>query len=277
MLKEKKLGFIGGGQMCEAIFSGAVNSGAVSAGNIAITDTTQSRLDYLKEKYSVNVCLNHADGSGAKAVIEASDIIVLSVKPQFAREVLTSVKASFTAHKLVISIMGGVTLAFLQEFMPHTPVVRVMPNTPMMVRKGAAGIALGENAAVYHGELVQELFNSVGISFILPEKLIDPLTALSGCGPAFAYMFIEALADGGVEYGLPRALALQLAAQTLAGSAEMVLQTKQHPGELKDKVCSPGGGTIAGVHSLEKDAFRGSVINAVEASCQRMIEVGKKA
>ena len=173
--------------------------------------------------------------------------------------------------------MGGITLGFLQEYFPGNPVLRVMPNTPMLVRKGIAGIAANEKATKEHTDLGQEMFNLVGISYLLPESLIDPLTSVSGCSPAFAYLFIEAMADGGVEKGLPRSMAIQLAAQALAGSAEMVLQTGKHPAELKDSVCSPGGSTIVGVHTLERGNFRATVMNAITESCDKMIEVGRKA
>ena len=152
-----------------------------------------------------------------------------------------------------------------------------MPNTPMLVRRGIAGIAAGAHASEADSALGVELFNLVGMSYLLPENLIDPLTSVSGCSPAFAYLFIEAMADGGVEKGLPRDMAIRLAAQALAGSAEMVLQTGKHPAELKDSVCSPAGSTIVGVHALERGAFRNTVMNAVTESCDKMIEVGKKA
>ncbi|WP_312640683.1 pyrroline-5-carboxylate reductase [Hydrogenoanaerobacterium sp.] len=277
MLENKKIGFIGGGQMCEAIFSGIVASGLVPPQNISITDVNADRLHCLAEKYHVNTVVNKPDAAGAKQVIEQSDIVVFAIKPQYARPVLNDVSSAFRENQLVISIMGGITLDYLEEFLPFNPVLRVMPNTPMLVRKGIAGIAAGKNATQEHCDLGMELFNLVGISYLLPENLIDPLTSVSGCSPAFAYMFIEALADGGVEKGLPREMAIKLAAQALAGSAEMVLQTGTHPAVLKDSVCSPGGGTIAGVRALEKGGFRAAVIDAVDASCARMIEVGKKA
>lgn len=277
MLENKKIGFIGGGQMCEAIFSGIVASKIVPPQSICITDVNADRLSSLTEKYGVKTIVNTADAAGAKQVIAQSDIVVFSVKPQYARPILQEVSSSFQPNQLIISIMGGITLGYLEEFFPANPVLRVMPNTPMLVQKGIAGIAAGSKALKEHCDLGIELFNLVGISYLLPENLIDPLTSVSGCSPAFAYMFIEALADGGVEKGLPREMAIKLAAQALAGSAEMVLQTGTHPAILKDNVCSPGGGTIAGVRALEKGAFRATVMDAVDASCARMIEVGKKA
>jgi len=277
MLENKKIGFIGGGQMCEAIFSGIVASKIVPPQSICITDVNADRLSSLTEKYGVKTIVNTPDAAGAKQVIAQSDIVVFSVKPQYARSILQEVSSSFQPNQLVISIMGGITLGYLEEFFPANPVLRVMPNTPMLVQKGIAGISAGSKALKEHCDLGIELFNLVGISYLLPENLIDPLTSVSGCSPAFAYMFIEALADGGVEKGLPREMAIKLAAQALAGSAEMVLQTGTHPAILKDNVCSPGGGTIAGVRALEKGAFRATVMDAVDASCARMIEVGKKA
>ena len=277
MISEKTIGFIGGGQMCEAIFSGAVASGVVKPENICITDVSAPRLDDLRERFGIGTCLNDGENSGALQVVERSDIVVFAVKPQYARPVLEAVCGRFSPEQLVISIMGGVTLDFLAEFFPRNPVLRVMPNTPMLVRKGIAGIAANALAEGACAELGKELFDLVGISYLLPESLIDPLTSVSGCSPAFAYLFIEAMADGGVEKGLPREMAIRMAAQALAGSAEMVLQTGRHPAQLKDSVCSPAGGTIAGVHALERGGFRAAVMDAVTESCDRMIEVGKKA
>ena len=263
--------------MCEAIFSGIVASGEVPAEHIFITDINPTRLAHLRSTYGVVTVENDSNNSGAKTVIASSDILVFAVKPQFARAILGDIHSCIPTRTLIVSIMGGITLEFLHEYFPKNPVLRVMPNTPMLVRKGIAGIAANNNATKEHTDLGQEMFNLVGISYLLPESLIDPLTSVSGCSPAFAYLFIEAMADGGVEKGLPRAMAIQLAAQALAGSAEMVLQTGKHPAELKDSVCSPGGSTIVGVHTLERGSFRATVMNAVIESCDKMIEVGRKA
>ncbi|MDO5602425.1 MAG: pyrroline-5-carboxylate reductase [Oscillospiraceae bacterium] len=278
MLKETNLGFLGGGQMCEAIFSGVLKSGAMLPQQIWITDVNQERLEALHEKYGVQTVCNDAQGTGAQRVLQECAAVVISVKPQFAGELLRHAAKAVTEKHLMISIMGGVTLKRLYEMLgQETRLARVMPNTPMLVGKGVAGIALGRTATQEDKALVQELFSYVGSVYLLEEKLIDPLTGLSGCGPAYAYLFIEALADGGVQRGLSRATAQKLAAETLAGAAEMVLRTGKHPGELKDNVCSPGGGTIAGVYALEQKGFRGTVMEAVEAACVRMEEVGKKA
>lgn len=277
MLKEKKLGFIGAGQMCEAILAGALEKQVLAAGGVTVCDISAQRLAALADKYRVQTAENKPDGAAAASLAAGSDILVLSLKPQVAREALAPLAAALPAGTLVISIMGGVTLATLEELLPNSPVIRVMPNTPMLVGLGAAGIATGQKTTPAQLEDCLELFRAVGSCQVVEEKLIDPLTAVSGCGPAFAYLFIEALADGGVEQGLPRPMAQELAVQTLLGAAAMVQQTGQHPGELKDKVCSPGGGTIAGVHALEDGAFRATVMNAVAKARARMEALGRES
>ena len=198
-------------------------------------------------------------------LVSWADIVFLSVRPQDARETLSKAGMLFRPDQTVISIMGGVKLSFLEEYIKNAAVVRVMPNTPMLVMEGAAGIALGARCTSQTEELVTSIFNVIGSSYVLPESLIDPLTGISGCGPAFAYLFIEALADGGVKYGLPRKTAYAMAAQTVLGSAKMILETGKHPGELKDMVCSPAGTTIEAVRVLERTGFRSSVIEAMKA------------
>lgn len=278
MISEKKIGFIGGGQMGGAIYSGMIASGKVKGENVLVADPHPDRLAKAHEVYGVKTFVNDKTTNAAvKKMIPEADILVLAIKPQFARELMMEVKEVIRKDQLIISIMGGVTLDSLNEYLPENPILRVMPNTPMMVRKGVAGIAANHNATQEHRDLGVEMFDLVGKSYLLPENLIDPLTSVSGCSPAFAYLFIEAMADGGVEKGLPRQMALELAAQALAGSAEMVLQTGKHPGQLKDDVCSPGGSTIVGVHALERGNFRATVMNAITESCDKMIEVGKKA
>ena len=277
MLENKTIGFIGCGQMGGAILSGALASGKVDAGKVFVTTRSAERLSTLEQEYGVHTVVNDGENSGAKAVFRQCDAVILAVKPQYARPILEAVRGDARPGQLVISILGGVTLALLGEFFPENPCLRVMPNTPMQVRQGVAGIAANARAGQAEQDFAVALFSLVGEAFLLPENLMDALTSVSGCGPAYAYLFIEAMADGAVEKGLPRAMAQRLAAQTLAGSAQMVLQTGKHPGELKDSVCSPAGGTIAGVHALERGAFRNTVMNAVTESCDRMIEVGKKA
>lgn len=277
MLENKKLAFIGGGQMCEAIISGILAGKGLEPEQLKVTDIQADRLEYLRQKYGILTQPNDEEGEGSRQAAAWADIVVLAVKPQLARRVLQKMETSLEKGQLVISIIGGMPLAALEELCPKSPVLRVMPNTPMLVRKGVAGIAAGCRAAKRDCETGLALFELVGKAYLLPESLIDAQTSVSGCSPAFAYMFIEALADGAVEMGLPRTMALEMAAQSLAGAAEMVLQTGLHPGQLKDNVTSPGGGTIAGVHALEKGGFRGTVMDAVCESCERMRQVGKKA
>ncbi len=271
-----KIGFIGAGQMAEAIFSGLLRSEIFKSDEVYLTDISKPRLDLMKEKHGVsNIFI--ADDDGYEKVIADCDLIMFSIKPQFASDLLAKIGTKFRKEQTVVSIMGGVPLSFLEEKIHNSKIVRVMPNTPMLVNEGASGIALGRGCGDAEGNLMKKLFSAVGTCYILPESLIDPLTGVSGAGPAYCYMFIEALADGGVKMGLPRQMAMELAAQTLIGSAKMVLETGEHPGKLKDNVCSPGGGTIAGVYALEKGAFRATVIDAVEGCITRMREVGKNA
>lgn len=274
MLKNKKICFIGGGQMSQAIFSGLILAGAVLPGNIFVVDVDESRLAFLSREYKLKTALNNSKNTAACKMAKNCDITILALKPLFAQSVLKDLGASFGQGSTVISIMGAVQLKTLQAAMPQTAVLRVMPNTPMLVGKGCAAIAPGKNADENHLALCRAIFNALGTSAVLPEELMNAFTAVGGCGPAFAYLFIEALADGGVKQGLARGLATEVAAQTLLGAAQMVLQTKTHPAQLKDNVCSAGGGTIAGVQALEKAAFRGTVMQAVEDSKKRMDELG---
>ena len=279
MVRGKKIGFIGGGQMAEAILSGMIKGGLGQESDIYVSDISEERLSYLEEKYKVNTLVNDpVRDTGCLKIIDTSDIVILAIKPQYTKSILENLKKGFwRKDQLVISIIGGVKLSFIEDYITETPVIRVIPNTPMLVNMGASGIALGKNAKGSDGETAMTIFNALGIGYVVDEKLIDAVTSVSGTGPAFAYMFIEAMADGGVEMGLPRAMAQSLAAQTLMGAAKMVLETGEHPGKLKDNVCSPGGATIAGVRALEQGGFRGIIMDAVEAGKVRMEEVGKKA
>jgi len=213
-----------------------------------------------------------------QAVAAGADVLFLAVKPQQMAEALAELRDHVTSEHLVISIAAGIPLATLASGLGSGPrLVRVMPNTPCLVGEGASGYCLGPGATAADGELVGQLFSAVGRAFAVSETLLDAVTGLSGSGPAFVYLMIEALSDGGVRVGLPRDVALALAAQTVRGAAEMVLSTGEHPAVLKDAVTSPGGTTIAGLAALESGGARSALIAAVEAATKRSAELGAAA
>jgi pyrroline-5-carboxylate reductase len=208
--------------------------------------------------------------------VKGANVLILATKPDQVAAALAEIKAAFTGKHLLISIAAGVTLAKLEAALPvGARVIRVMPNTPALVGAGAAGFALGKSATPADAELAKKLLSAVGIAVQVKESLLDAVTGLSGSGPAYVYQFIEALSDGGVAAGLPRDIATQLAAQTVLGSAQMVLTTGQHPGALKDQVTSPGGTTIEGLHELEKGKLRGTVMSAVRAATEKSKKLGQ--
>jgi pyrroline-5-carboxylate reductase len=217
-----------------------------------------------------------ANSLGAKTtgfnpeVAKFANVLVVAVKPGQVVELLREIAPAITSNHLVISIAAGIPISAFEANLPAgTRVVRVMPNTPALVGASASGYALGKSATAEDGRLVNELLSSVGVAYQVKESLLDAVTGLSGSGPAYVYMIIEALSDGGVAVGLPREAALKLAAQTVLGSAKMVLETGLHPGELKDMVTSPGGTTIEGVHELERGGVRAALINAVRAASDK--------
>lgn len=262
-----RIGFIGAGQMARALASGFVSANQLAAGEICACDPSDTALDvFLQDLPSANRTNDAAE------CVNFSDVVFLAVKPQHMDSVFAQLQ--FKKDCLFVSIAAGVTLARLSAGLDTTRVIRVMPNTPCLVGAGAAGYCLGSGASDDDGKLVGNLLNSVGVAFALPESQLDAVTGLSGSGPAFVFQMIEALSDGGVRVGLPRNVATQLAAQTLLGAAKMVLETGEHPGVLKDKVASPGGTTIAGLHALELGKLRGTLMDAVKAATDRSKELG---
>lgn len=265
------VGFLGAGQMATALALGWAKAG--------LLDTTRSLAadPYPDARAKFTAATGITAGEANRAVLDACDVLVLAVKPQVMGAVLAEAKPAVRAAHLFVSIAAGVTLDALAAGLGSaTRLVRVMPNTPCLVGASATGFAPGATATPDDAALVEKLFAAVGVAHRVPEHLLDAVTGLSGSGPAFVYVFIEALADGGVKCGLPRATAQALAAQTVLGAAKMVLETGQHPGALKDAVASPGGTTIAGVHALERAAFRAAAMDAVEAATARARELGKK-
>ena len=266
------LAFIGGGQMAFALAQGFIRGGVLDASRIRVSEPVAAQRERLTEALGVVTAATAAE------VISGANVVVLATKPQVMGVVLADVAKSLDPRTLVVSIAAGVSIATMEAALgANARVVRTMPNTPALVGSAATGIARGSHATDGDHEIVTTLFDAVGASVVVGEALLDAVTGLSGSGPAYVYLFIEALADGGVRSGLPRDAAMRLAAQTVLGSAQMVLETKKHPGELKDMVTSPGGTTIAGVHALEQAGFRGAVINAVKAATDRSAELGAAA
>lgn len=266
-----RLGFLGAGQMAGALARGWLDAGLITTASCKASDPVAEARSRFQQQTGCAATSDNRD------VIASSDVLVIAVKPQSVPAILNEFSESVTAKHLIISIAAGVPLKRLGEsFKAEQRLVRVMPNTPCLLGASATGFAAGPGAKPSDLALVEKLFNAVGKAYALPEHLLDAVTGLSGSGPAYVYVMIEALADGGVRMGLPRNVALSLAAQTVLGSARMVLETKQHPGELKDAVASPGGTTIAGLHALEKGGFRGTIMDAVEAATRRSIEFGQR-
>jgi pyrroline-5-carboxylate reductase len=266
-----KVGFLGAGQMAGALARGWLTAGLVAPSGCKASDPFPDARSRFQQQTG---CPATADN---KEVVSACDVLVLAVKPQTIPALLREIGPAVTVRHLVISIAAGVTLGRLAEGLPAgARLVRVMPNTPCLLGASASAFAAGPAANCDDAALVEKLFNAVGKAFAVPESQLDAVTGLSGSGPAFVYVMIEALADGGVRMGLPRDAALALAAQTVLGSARMVLETGQHPGVLKDAVASPGGTTIAGLHALERGGFRAALMDAVEAATRRATELGAK-
>jgi pyrroline-5-carboxylate reductase len=264
-----RLGFIGCGKMATALVRGLIASKTVQPDEITASDADAGAAARLAEATGVRAVRANAE------LRAAADVLVLCVKPPDVKGALAQID---TAGSLLISIVAGLTLQSLQKLArPGTRLIRVMPNTPALVHKGAAAFALGPGATDEDAAAAQLIFTAVGMAERVPEELLDAVTGLSGSGPAYAYLVIEALADGAVLMGMPRDLALRLAAQTLAGAAEMVLATKQHPAALRDMVTSPGGTTIAGIEALETHGARAAFVQAVRAATDRARVLGSSA
>jgi len=238
----KRIGFIGGGAMAEALVSGLLRAGTFSPGDISVSDISEARLGYIKEKYRVDVQRENA------ALVKSAEIIVLAVKPQVVGQVLEEAGPWFGEGQLLVSIAAGVKTSFLESFLTFpVPVVRVMPSTPCLVGEGAIAVCPGRFARAEHLELAKSILSTAGRVVEVPEALMDCVTGLCGSGPAYMYLVLEAMADGAVRLGLARDKALLLAAQTMLGSAKMVLETGEHPARLREMVTTPGGTTIEGL------------------------------
>ncbi|CAA7405965.1 unnamed protein product [Spirodela intermedia] len=263
-----RLGFVGAGKMAESIARGVAMSGVLPPSSIRTAHRLPERREVFRS-FGVKILENNAQ------VVDDSDVVIISVKPQVVKDVLLELNPLFSEGKLLVSVAAGIKMKDLREWSGHSRLVRVMPNTPSAVGEAASVMCLGERATKTDGEWVASLFTAIGKIWIADEKHFDAVTGLSASGPAYIFLAIEAMADGGVAAGLPRNLALSLASQTVLGSAAMVNRTGKHPGQLKDDVASPAGTTIAGIHELEKGGFRGTLMNAVIAATNRCRELSK--
>lgn len=270
MASNLTVGFLGAGKMASALASGLVRAGLAPAEAILASDVSATARTAFAEAVGAKTTAFNPD------VAEFASVLFLAVKPDQVCPLLRELSGKIGERHLVVSIAAGVTLASMEACLPDgTRVVRVMPNTPALVGASASGFALGKSATAEDGQLVSRLLSAVGVAYQVKESLLDAVTGLSGSGPAYVYLMIEALSDGGVAAGLPRDVATRLAAQTVLGGAKMVLETGLHPGALKDMVTSPGGTTIEGLHELEKGGVRAALITAVRSAVERARKLGQ--
>jgi pyrroline-5-carboxylate reductase len=270
MAAKLTIGFLGAGKMATALARGFIRAGIVASKDVIASDISRPALQTFSKQTKARTALSNLE------VVHFAQVLILAVKPDQVPAVLSEIREGFTRKHLLISIAAGVPIAKLETALDMgSRIIRVMPNTPALVGQSATAFALGKSASNADAALAMKLYSSVGIAFQLKESLLDAVTGLSGSGPAYVYLFIEGLSDGGVAAGLPRDVATKLAAQTLLGSARMVLETGEHPGSLKDMVTSPGGTTIEGLHELEKGKLRGTLISAVRAATEKSRKLGQ--
>jgi pyrroline-5-carboxylate reductase len=270
MAAKLTIGFLGAGKMATALANGFISAGLVSCKQIMASDPSPAARSAFAKATGSRVTESNSE------VAKFGTVLVLAVKPDNVNPVLAEIRDHFGDDHLLISIAAGVTLARLEAGLsPNARLIRVMPNTPALLGASASAFAPGKGARPADADLAQKLLSAVGIALPLKESLLDAVTGLSGSGPAYVYLVIEALSDGGVAAGLPRDVATRLAAQTVLGSARMVLETGLHPGALKDMVASPGGTTIEGLHELEKGKLRATLISAVRAATEKSRKLGQ--
>jgi len=260
-----KVGFIGLGNMAKAIIGGILRNEIVAAKDILGSAKTAETNEKVQKEYGITILPNNS------AVAKESDILFLAVKPIFFPEVMEEIKDSIKESTVVISVAAGKTVEFIENGLanPRLKIIRCMPNTPALVGEGCTGVCINSNVTDEDTEIAMNILSSFGKAYLVPERLMDVVGAVSGSSPAFVFMFIEAMADGAVAGGMPRKQAYEFAAQAVLGSAKLVLDSGKHPGELKDMVCSPGGTTIEGVKVLEECGLRGAVMDAMEAVLEK--------
>jgi pyrroline-5-carboxylate reductase len=269
MLADLQIAFVGAGNMAEALIAGLLHAQLVRPAQLVASDIVPSRLDWLKRTYGVTTTGSNRDA------IASAHLIVLAVEPQTLDEVLADIAPVVDPGILIVSVAAGFPIArIVRHLRGVTRIVRAMPNTPSIIREGVTAMAYDAGLSEEDLAIARELFSAIGTVVVVAERSMDVVTGLSGSGPAYVFVMIEALADGGVKMGLPRETAQLLAAQTVAGAARLVVESQEHPGVLKDRVTSPGGTTMAGLYELERGRFRATVISAVEAASRRSTELG---
>ncbi|MGV8981180.1 pyrroline-5-carboxylate reductase [Clostridium sp.] len=267
----KTIGFIGCGNMARAMIGGIVKSNLVPSEHVIASNPSDKSLNKVKEEYNILVTKNNVE------VAEYADIVILAIKPDKYFQVIDEIKTYLKKDVIIVTIAAGITLDHMSSKLGDgAKVIRTMPNTPALVGQGMSALCANRNVNKEELQDVVDIFESFGKIELLEENLIELVPAVSGSSPAYVYMFIEALGDGAVLQGMPRDKAYRMAAQAVLGAAKMVLETGEHPGKLKDNVCSPGGSTIAAVYTLEKNNFRGSVISAMESCTEKSIKMGEK-
>jgi len=264
MFKNRKIGMIGCGKMGTILLKGILDGQLVSEGQITVADAVRDRLEEIRETYPLILQEDNQN------LVRQADILILAVKPQNLPDLLNEIAMDVLPRQLILSIAAGISTQLIEKhFSEPVRVVRAMPNTPALVGEGVTALAAGVHATAEDIETAVRIFEAVGLTVTVKENLMDAVTGLSGSGPGYVFIMLEALADAGVLLGLPRDIALKLAAQTLLGAAKMYLQTGKHPGELKDMVTSPGGTTIAGLKALEEGGLRATLMAAVAAAARR--------
>ncbi len=270
MSVKKNIGFIGAGAMAEALIKSLLGRQFANASNIWASDVNCERGRYLTDTYGINYVLDNRD------LVAKTDVVIHAVKPFIMGRVLSGIASGVPVGQLHVSVAAGISLEFLEGLLPDgTPVVRVMPNTPCLIGEGASAYTPGSSVNTEQEELIKNILECTGLAVRVPENLMNAVTGLSGSGPAYVFLVIEALVDGAVRAGLPRDVAASLAVQTLIGAAGMVRDTGKHPAVLKDMVTTPGGTTIAGLHVLEKAGVRAALMDAIMAAAERAGELGK--
>ena len=268
LLREKRVAFIGCGNMGSVLISGTLKSGLISKDKVLVTDIRPERLEYIREREGISITEKNREA------VEKSDVIVLAVKPQVIGKVLSEIRDVVTGDKVIISIAAGITTGFIEEALgKEVPVVRVMPNTPCLVKTGASGISTGKYAGEQEETIAEEMFRGVGIVVKVPEQMLDAVTALSGSGPAYIFYIIESLIEAGMEMGLSEDDARKLVSQTVLGAARMFVETGESPQVLRAKVTSPGGTTEAALKYLEEKGFQKILIAAVKEAAKRSKEL----